>query len=1259
MGVIQQLKQKNLKDYIESICGTMKTASTTGTYKYKKCPVCGGGGHFTVNTNDNLFNTWSHCAAGSIIDFHMAYYHVDKGTAIKELCSHFSLGNSTRNGSGAVKVKHPVKEKDLPKSQTVQEVKPVVEVDLTKCIEKYYMENDNNYAYFQMRLLNTQCNDMDILEKYCTEDIMDNLDKLISQNKFIVADPRKVFTKEHLPGLYNIHAYEYIMPIWQNGKVVNAVLRRNDSKSKQNQKAINLKGLGVKFFNAEYLKTEKTIFITEGIFDCLSFEVLGYKSICLNSVNMAGKLIEQVKQNIDTCKDTKFVLALDSDDAGSKARDKLNTGLKELGIDVLSLTVKEKDINDWYLADIDDLRNAIENTLNGVNKMDYKIAANGGIVSVVGSVATAACECLPPKVSEGVPPKIVPLNNNIIDMYKESFAALLNESPPEQFISNNDKNFKCEVINLNERQQEKQEDKGKSIINNDVFIKEVVSINPPGTGKTYSIADLVTEITQLNLNSELYIVSTMSNELIISIIREIVKVMGDKQIAEKEVLDDILTLKGHEKILFEKFGILIMNSLNQIHRDDLFKTKVIITNYAYDFPHGHTHGYNSNIRLIDEIVKATNKKVVRFYDEFDQYYRYGMETIDLNEFKGMNFEDKAKIQYCRVGHAFKYCREANIQKKASIEDSYLFKLPESCYKKTLKKDKEEIIRFFSNIYASKENTYDFKELVLDKLYNPSGIIEEETFGHKQHGLYLIETVVEIQRMKLTDEAVDEVKRRNELDTRNVEGQSNVIGNFLNTSSSIMLIESKIRVYDIEIDEEGKTVPGELLCRCNTREECIEFFKETCKLAGINEVDLEKESESQTDTPLSSWRSFRGSLTGHKKNPLYVKKIIVRKKQFKFDNQDNYYVTATPGCLKYMGHEIQYSGKKSPCGIEKLDIFVLPNKYAAINNAIYIFEELKHYPEIQAFAVVGKKEHIEKFVKENKTNEKLSNVQAVIEGRKINIGRPASDTKEDDKNTTATHQKSPEAQGTNYIPHNLMIQDTDIKISIEEMVFPQGENDFIIAERKELILENLEQSMARIWRGDKKYAAYFIYVNPDRIDDKGIEYKLEEHTAQRIKDNYGVEANMYYVKDMNGTKKEEKRTIIKSMLEHVSTRIDLYNEGNKNAKLYTYRNEELLKDEDGRVKFADKEKEIVDAYITWKLSGEKEKTAKAKVIEKFEISLRHFMNLKKKLADYIIDKMSERVEAVETEPEQYRYFDNEADLEHPSERLANDDYYFEE
>lgn len=362
MDNLKYLKTEvNIKDYIEEKTGQRTFKAGSNTYRFKTCPLCGGGDHFDVDTSKNYYNTWNNCSSGTIIDFHMDYYKKDIKESIKALSIEFNL-SSDLNFNTQKQEKSIENPFEVTPTQ-LQEAKK--SIDLTHHIVDYYNTKNIEISYFNQRLLG---------EKIFNDKLSNKFDSLIDNIKFFTANPRDVFPNEILPNLSNIAAYEHIIPVWENGKIVNAILRRNDNKSVDFQKVMNLKGLEVQLFNNKYLnENHKRIFITEGIFDCLSLEMLGYKAICLNSVNNLNKLMKSIHKNIEICKKIEFIVAFDNDKKSQPIAAKLIHLLNQSNIKSINLTksLPYKDINDFYMADLTGLENYISEALRPPSTFDY------------------------------------------------------------------------------------------------------------------------------------------------------------------------------------------------------------------------------------------------------------------------------------------------------------------------------------------------------------------------------------------------------------------------------------------------------------------------------------------------------------------------------------------------------------------------------------------------------------------------------------------------------------------------------------------------------------------------------------------------------------------------------------------------------------------------------------------------------------------------------------------------------------------------
>lgn len=339
---IDKLKQYDLVKYIESCTGSRAKKINGNEYRINPCPICGHKDHFTVYRNTNSYSSFNECCkGGTIIDFYMEYYGKDVKESIQELKNEL-LGGQEMNTI-------PFKSKEV---KPEKEEKPVkvskLSIDLTTTVNNYITSNpEMDYKYFYSRGLT---------------------DEIINKYKLIAGDPEELLkdNKDLLPGLKNISEWSYIVPVQNKGRVVNLILRRNDNKTTYGEKTYNLKNTDTFIFNCDYLKQKGTgiIFITEGIFDALSFETLNYKAIALNSVQMANKLLTEIKDNISTSRRYKYIICGDNDEAGEKLNNKLMQEFKKLNIDCTTFDLKgNKDCNDFLKADKDAFKKEAEKTI--------------------------------------------------------------------------------------------------------------------------------------------------------------------------------------------------------------------------------------------------------------------------------------------------------------------------------------------------------------------------------------------------------------------------------------------------------------------------------------------------------------------------------------------------------------------------------------------------------------------------------------------------------------------------------------------------------------------------------------------------------------------------------------------------------------------------------------------------------------------------------------------------------------------------------
>ena len=115
---------------------------------------------------------------------------------------------------------------------------------------------------------------------------------------------------------------------------------------------MNPKGSTPGLFNAKALHAQEVqeLFVCEGVFDALAIIEAGFSAIALNSTSNADAFIEELKEARPAAP---LVLALDNDDAGQKAADKIRQELPALEIPFLVANIagEEKDAGDLWTKD--------------------------------------------------------------------------------------------------------------------------------------------------------------------------------------------------------------------------------------------------------------------------------------------------------------------------------------------------------------------------------------------------------------------------------------------------------------------------------------------------------------------------------------------------------------------------------------------------------------------------------------------------------------------------------------------------------------------------------------------------------------------------------------------------------------------------------------------------------------------------------------------------------------------------------------------
>ena len=330
---ISDLEQRvNLLSLIESKYKVKSIGS--GNYRVDPCPICGSKDHFTIYPNTNSYSSFNDCCTGgSVYKYLIEVENMSEETAYNEL---LELAGETPESEFSVKI-----DKAPNTTTPTKQVEEAINYkDYTNIIlELYNKQTEKDKAYFLERGIS-----LELIEKY----------------KLCIGD---------LKG-YGARA---IIPTWKDGKVIFWTGRALTEKQEAYRKYDNAEG-AAPFFGLDNLTNTKPgeiVIITEGIFDALSLESIGYKAIAMQGLkhNILQEMAKKHKEVI-------FLTALDNDEPGRKATKEIN---ELLGIRSLTIPEEYKDLNDWYKGGINKFKEGIEASINTLKRPDslYNYMLNG------------------------------------------------------------------------------------------------------------------------------------------------------------------------------------------------------------------------------------------------------------------------------------------------------------------------------------------------------------------------------------------------------------------------------------------------------------------------------------------------------------------------------------------------------------------------------------------------------------------------------------------------------------------------------------------------------------------------------------------------------------------------------------------------------------------------------------------------------------------------------------------------------------------
>lgn len=322
----------------------------------------GDAGHFFVNANTNSYSSFSGCCrGGSIIDFVMEYYNLDKKEAIAK-CKDIAgiqrsggnnqMNNNTNNKNKLNNQSNKQEEarKEAEKQEYIRNQKRQFIIDN---LEHQSPENKQKvYEYMQSRGISKETAD-----KY----------HLFISNA--VYEDKSTGTE----GTSRI-----VIPIYYDNEPMSYVARAL-TEVEGRAKALNSAGtqipLNIDYISKELKKDEdKCIYVCEGWADALSFEDIGKKAIALHSTQNINKLKDFINTNHFTASKYIYMLCCDNDEAGQKANSELAEYLQEKKISYHKVNIpkEHKDINEWYIATGDkDIFKKLLNPFTDKTVLDY------------------------------------------------------------------------------------------------------------------------------------------------------------------------------------------------------------------------------------------------------------------------------------------------------------------------------------------------------------------------------------------------------------------------------------------------------------------------------------------------------------------------------------------------------------------------------------------------------------------------------------------------------------------------------------------------------------------------------------------------------------------------------------------------------------------------------------------------------------------------------------------------------------------------
>lgn len=297
-----------------------RSSERSGFVKGYVCPICGSGTHDKgtgITTKDGVhFTCWSGCFSHSdIIDIIGQKNGIDEkdhARKFEEAAREFGIEIE----NGAEYLKNPV-----PKSEQVK-----------ANVTELHAKPEADYRDFFIRA-----------NKNLGRTSYHRGISLETLNKFHVGYVEQWRVSENAP-----YSPRLIIPTYEGGYLARDVRMKLTAEEKKYEK---MRRGHVVIFNAEVLKAAQSpIFIVEGELDCLSIIDVGGEAIGLGSTVNVKRLLEVLRKEPPP---QPLILALDNDEAGQDATEKLIFGLEQLRFSFYRSKIPEgyKDVNEYLMKD--------------------------------------------------------------------------------------------------------------------------------------------------------------------------------------------------------------------------------------------------------------------------------------------------------------------------------------------------------------------------------------------------------------------------------------------------------------------------------------------------------------------------------------------------------------------------------------------------------------------------------------------------------------------------------------------------------------------------------------------------------------------------------------------------------------------------------------------------------------------------------------------------------------------------------------------